>query len=638
VTNTQQRALALVTICELAPPILRDGLLADERLRDQFDLKVDPELDLGPPWGSFKASKILQAVCTAAEKRGAVASLSNTAGTQYMVTARVSRLKASLIISGPKLKVTADHFLLLTKNKSARQQVFLQQLEGNSCAEEITQQWSALIARRPLSHRELGMLAEDLGRTPAVMASAIQAQLRQQQLPIDAIVPQSLEYYERLIGRLRGQKNISEYVEQVLTKHIHALLEWDETEGLRAALLLGAHSMVSDVLAKELMSPGAFAKLVQWAKAADPLTQTAVLEMALARSGSVAQFAADVRLLAEGFCERQESNDAFAVLSAVFHLVDGDLGKRRLMTTRPPFWRRLAALAHSALITRGLIANGIVPSEMIESMDSARITEFQMQGIVDMRTEPRWQGDFSSPYQFKNELGGRVFGAASRNVKAAEKLGLRDLLLGDAAGGLKSAINLTSAQLPGPLEGNVEPIQKLPEEILQKMRESLSDPALSLLSFALVSNTSLFVNLPEDVLQLAGDAVRRANYHLDPQGKPEWVETCLVNMATAAAVNRNARLADEMFIILRSYRRLFRGELSLDAAIRVGLISCASRSDLRDWCQCVGALMNDLAFGDLERGEARALYELTTTLCDLVPELWVTCGQGIAAVEAVSWG
>jgi hypothetical protein len=516
----------------------------------------------------------------------------------------------------------------------------LNQIKGNSCAKEIGERWDKIIDQRALSHRELGMLAEDVARTPAVVSSTIALQLRQPQLPIEALVPRSLEYYQRLVGRLEGQRNIVEYVEQVASGHICALLEWDKTEGLRAALLLGAHSMVLDVLAKERISPTAFSKLVQWAKTADPLTQTGVLELALKRSGDIAKCAPDVWELAESFCkvEQAEVVDAFAILSGVFHMVDGELGKRRMMAAKPPFWRRLAAMAHAALITRCMLANGAVPAETLEGMGSIRLTEYQMQGIVDMRTEPRWQGDFASPYQLRNEFGGRVFAAASLNEETAIKLGVRDLLLGDTPGGLKSGINLMSARLPGPLEGNVDPIEQLPEEVIQKMRASLSDPTLSILSFALISNTSLFVRLPEDVLILAAAAVRRANYHLDPKGKPEWVEACLTNLATAAAVNRNLPLADEMFIILRSYRRLFRGELSLDAAIRVGLISCASRSDLNEWCKCVGALMNDLSFGELDRGEANAIYALISSLCDLVPELWVTCGQGIAAVEAVSWG
>jgi hypothetical protein len=499
--------------------------------------------------------------------------------------------------------------------------------------------WGDIIGQRGLSQSELRTFEEDVARTPEAVSAAIILSLRQPELPLEALVPRSLEYYERLVGRFNGQKNFGEYIEQVATKHIEELLNWDRTKGLHAAVLLGSQSLISDVIARQRISSSAFIKLAQWARQADPLSRAVVLEMALKRSRDLAECAPDVQLLAQSFCkvEQQEVLDPFAIFSAVFHMVDGELGKLRLAASKPPFWRRLASMAHAGVITRCLLASGPVPPQMLDQIGSVRFMEYQMQGIVDMRTEPRWQADFASAEQLRNEFGGRVFGAGRENEKSAMALGVRDLLLSDAPGGLKSGLNMTSIGLPGPLEGNVEPIQKLDEEVLQKMRISLADPALSILSFALVSNTALFVNLPQDVLTLAAAAVRRANYHIDPQGKPEWVETCLVNLATAAAVNRSPQLADEMFIVLRSYRRLFRGEVSLDAAVRVGLIACASRADLGEWGRCVGGLMNDLAFGELESGEANAMYEITRTLCDLVPELWVTCGQGLAALEALTW-
>jgi hypothetical protein len=106
-------------------------------------------------------------------------------------------------------------------------------------------------------------------------------------------------------------------------------------------------------------------------------------------------------------------------------------------------------------------------------------------------------------------------------------------------------------------------------------------------------------------------------------------------LATAAAVNRSHQLADELFIVIRSYRRFFRDELDLDAAFRIGMVACATRVDLGDWCKCVGALIADLGFGELAREEAAALHQVVICLCDLVPELWAARSEGTAAIEAV---
>jgi hypothetical protein len=636
--KASEKAVAFMTVAELVPPILRQELLAEEKLRTQFDLEIDPVMDLGPEVGSFKASHILRAVRLAAARSGSIAKLPDQTGKEWEVLATIGVSTASLTIKSPSRTVLADHFILLTESEKARKLFFSGQMKTTSAAKPLEARWGTIIGERALSHRELGMLAEDVARTPEAVSFVIQQQLRQPQLPIQVLVPTSIEYYEHLVGRFSGQKNIYEYVEQVATSHIRDLLAWDKFKGLQAALLLGSHSLISDLLVKERISVAEFTELAQWAIQSDPMSRTVTLELAFKGSGDAAECSSSVQQLAKNVCtvDPPEVVASFGIFSGVFHMVDGELGKLRIAASKPPYWRRLAAMAHAAVITRCMFANGAVAAEVLEGMDSIRLTEFQMQGVVDMRTEPRWQSDFASASQLKNEFGGRILNTASQNENRAIELRVRDVLLGDDPGTLKSQINMMSARLPGPLEGNVDPMEKLPEKVLESMRASLADPTLSILSFALVSNTALFVKLPEDVLVLAADAVRRANYHLDPKGKPEWVETCLTNLATAAAVNRNIRLADEMFIVLRSYRRLFRGELSLDAAIRVGLIACASRSDLGEWCKCVGALMNDLSFGELDRGEAHAMYALMASLCDLVPELWVTCGQGISAVEAVA--
>jgi hypothetical protein len=634
-----ERAIALATVAELVPPELRQELLGEEKLRAQFDLEIDPVLDLGPEVGSFKASLILKAVRAAADAPGKVAKLLDQKGRECEVLVTIGDSTANLAIKSASHIVLADHFLLLTDNARARQLFFSQHVNTSSAAKVLKARWQEIVNKRALSHSELGKLVGDIAHTPEAVASIIQEQLRLPQLPLQVLVPQRLEYYEYLVGRLSGQKNIYEYIEQVAIDHIRDLLEWDSLKGLQAASLLGAHSLISDLLAKDHIVPADFSQVALWATQTDPMTRTIILETALKRSGDSADTSTAVQQLVESIrvVEPPEVMGMFAIFSGVFHMVDGEVGKLRIAAAKPPYWRRLASMAHAAVVTRCMLANGEVAAEVLEGMDSIRLTEYQMQSVVDMRTEPRWQGDFASPTQLRHEFAGRILNAAAQNERTAIDLGVWDALLGDTPGALKNQINASNARLPGPLEGNVDPMEKLSEELLERMRASLSDPSLSILSFALVSNTALFVKLPEDVLVLAADAVRRANYHLDPKGKPEWVETCLTNLATAAAVNRNCRLADEMFTILRSYRRLFSGELSLDGAIRVGLIACASREELGQWCECVGALMNDLSFGEIDRGEAQALYFLMISLCDLVPEMWVNCGQGIAAVEAVAW-
>src|SRR6202011_6072308 len=79
--------------------------------------------------------------------------------------------------------------------------------------------------------------------------------------------------------------------------------------------------------------------------------------------------------------------------------------------------------------------------------------------------------------------------------------------------------------------------------------------ALAVLSFAFMVNAAFFAKLPEDILNLAADAIRRVQYRLDSHGSTDKLRSCLLGLAVAAAANRSHRLADELFILIRSYRR-----------------------------------------------------------------------------------
>jgi hypothetical protein len=153
-------------------------------------------------------------------------------------------------------------------------------------------------------------------------------------------------------------------------------------------------------------------------------------------------------------------------------------------------------------------------------------------------------------------------------------------------------------------------------------------------SFSKVANAALLFRIPDNVVDLAADALARANYYLQRcDGQP--LIPLLLGLATVAAVTRSHKLADALFTLLRNYRRFYPSELDVDATFRVALVACGSRSLLPEWCACVGDCMSDLAFQQLTQEEAVRLHSHVSILCHLVPELWATCGQAEAALQAL---
>ena len=633
------RRAMLAACLEWIPPMIRNEVLSDSTLRSEFNLQIDFVISLSVPDVAFKMSELLDAVRKAGSAPGRSRKIADQAGIDWEVVANRQKGEMELTIRSASRILHAQNLLLFTRSKNVRASFFAHEAERLNLPIDVTKRYRKVLDKRPLSEDEFRDLMADGSHTPAAVSAMIMESLAKKNISLEVLVPRSLDYYERLVGHIEAQSNIKEYIDEVAVEHIRKQLAWRRHDGLRQALLMGSYSLISNVIANEHISATEFNELVKWGLEADPISRGILLELALKRSVDQTEIGPDVRVLAARFCGQGEngSYDPFAVLSAAFVMVDGELGRARVLVSKPPFWRRLASLAQAALITRCVLTIAGDLSKFVDWMQSVRWTVFGMQCYVDLRTEPRWLSDFATPQQLKDEIGGRVLFAAANDEKAADELGLRDILISDAPQSLKAQLNIALTMLPGPLEGNIDPIRPLQTEQIERMRNRLADASPTVSSFAPVANAAFVFKLPEDIPNLAANAIRRAQYRLDSDGKPHKLENCLVGLAVAAAVNRSHALADELFTVVRSYRRFSRDQLDLDAAFRIGIIACASRSDLREWCQCVGALIADLGFGELSREEAASLYPSVVGLCDLVPELWSACGQGIAAIEAVGF-
>ena len=333
--------------------------------------------------------------------------------------------------------------------------------------------------------------------------------------------------------------------------------------------------------------------------------------------------------------EQPQPCDRYKLLSSLIIVVYGELARTRLLASKPPFWRRIAAIAQAALIERCFVAVGADTTEFEDWAISARGQSFLLQCYVDLRLEPRWLPDLVLPHQLKNEFGGRMWMAANNNTVAVNNAGWGHLLLDDVEGSLRREISIARACWPGPLEGGSEAQMEIPAEHQAEMRIDLSAPVITASSFSALVNRSLLFRIPADLADTAADAIARADYKLDCGDDVKVLMPALLGLATVAAITRNHKLTDSLFTLLRKYRRFYPDELGIKDSFRIGMIASASRVEISDWCQCVGNCVTDLAFQPIEQNEAAQLHSHVVHLCHLVPELWATCGQAEAALRSV---
>jgi|GEM_PF-5450002 len=620
----------------LVPPVLRQSLIADEAFSASMGLATDGVICFAPAGVAFQRSAVFTAVRIASKSEDAVV-VQDEAGNDWSV--RFNRQECPPIVvieTSNELPIHIRYLGLLSERLDDRNGMLKAEAMRVNLPREAREHWSELVASRGLADAEVSDFSEDINATPMAVSVAIRGTLQQERVQLDALVPRSAIYYERLIGRWQGQADIAAYVETVLPEVLDDLLAFDAEVGFRLALLLCGHPLVVERVANTAMTPATFDGVARWARdKADVMTRCALLELALLRDDIMdetkpilAEIAANLRTPADGV------DLDFELLSAAFVLVYGQLSHLKILAGRPTYWRRMAALAQSALIIRCFAGRGRTSIAFAQELRAVRARPFALQIYADMRLGPMWHPDFGFPLQLRNEFVGRVVSRAASLEDVAQRVGLYNSILRETEN-LKSSVDLVLMLRAGPLEDCAPVVRELSGENLARVEAGLADTKPTASSFAALVNSVFLFRQTMALADRAAAALQRAQYRLEAANNLEFL-TALWGLASCAAVTRSVALADGVFTVIRYYRRFLPSDLHLNDAARIGLIACASRECLPEWTSAVGGFMADFAFQSLTPDEARALERYIRDFCDIVPELWAACGPALAAAEAVA--
>ena len=286
-------------------------------------------------------------------------------------------------------------------------------------------------------------------------------------------------------------------------------------------------------------------------------------------------------------------------------------------------------------LTLGVVYNSKIDmDDFIKWANSTGTHAFFIQTMCDLRIEPRWFPDFVSPEQLKAEFIGRIFIAGHKNVSKIKDLDLHELILGEGSDSILSNSVFPLPYLPGPLEGGIPAPNVAPEFILEEIEEYLGEENLTVDSFRVLINSALLFSLDSHHAQLAAKALRTLKYHLKKVDKKEKLFPILRGLSTVAAVTRSSELANELRILTRRYRHKRGMSLSADESLSIGLVAGAANSELTEWSNFIGEWITEIAFQPLEEIEKKSIHSHIVQMCNIVPELWRTCGRAEAALSA----
>ena len=622
---------------EFFPPLIRKTLLEESGFREEYDLNTNAVISFSDSGVFFQRSDLFEAARKMYSEKSKI-EVSDKDGQKWVLDyTNEDEELSGVTLSRGNQDLHLEDFNLFSPNRNIRLSYLDKVSSDFNLPNNAQDKWHEILKSRALHDEEVQAFNNELNDTPVHIARQIIRDLENGRNKICTFVPPSERYFRRLVGEYDGSTSIEDYATKNGRFFFQKLSAWRPYDGFLFSLFLSSHSsLTAEINIDQLDNEDILFAFKYLEKHGDKISQLGAIEVGFRIFRSIPEVEPILISLIKNIRDDEinQNSNGFKLLSALFFRVDGELSRMRLLSEKPVFYRRLAAMSQAALIQRQLSNLNFDINSFCEWAINGRSREFYLQSLTDMRLEPRWNPGYAMESQLKAGFFGRIMIAATKNKENIEEGELSDLVCGDKPGSLNSLSKFPYPYLPGPLEGAESTQNILPKDISECIEKQLNTEEMSPKSFIALVNSAKIFSINKKKAGLAAKILKLGSYHLTNIEERDQLIAILEGLAGVAAVSRSCELANELRILVRKYRRDVQYALTIEEAMSICLVAAASRMDLNEWKDFAGECLTELAFGDLEKNEGKMLQADLKYLCHVVPELWISCGRADAALMA----
>ncbi|MHC2282898.1 hypothetical protein ACVME8_009541 [Bradyrhizobium diazoefficiens] len=566
-----------VVLLGLFPPALRASALENKEFRDRLGLSVDADVTLDQSDITFKRSELFKHVRDLyASKVAEVLIDGKGNGTWRMsIDNEQARIK---IVSEAKTFLIPD-FSCLHPESAERLKWFDAEITKFGVNDARMKRWRDLLKERAVEDEEVDELLAEYRFMPRYVAGVVEKLFRQKTITIDSLVPDDLRYFDRLVGEPTVGMGLKEFYDRVCGPRSAELVKQSPLLGLKNVFLASSHPFGPQSLHIDDLPASQILEFYAWLETkGDRFSQLGGIEWGINRLGHIPELEPYLERLAQLIQadDPDSSEGRLQLLTSLIVLVEGELARTGICRHRSPHWRRLASIAHACVLERAIVNVSMPTSDFFGWVMENRGSLYYLQTFVDMRQEPRWGPDSILAAQLKAEFIGRIAGVDPTGASLVKSESFREFLSGNGNNSIRSQVKFPYSFLPGPLEGGIESMAVMPEEMESNLRKSLEGEALTPLSFVTLVNSALIYRVDAAFAELAADGLRRVKHQLRHIKSENEAFHMLSGLATVAAVTRSVGLAEEVRVLMRVVRRKPGIEIAQDNAMRVSMVAAAA--------------------------------------------------------------
>ena len=621
------------------PSAIRQEIISDENTRLRWGIDVDVGMRFGFNGPVFQRDKLYDALRLVLEGPDATVELCDGDRNAWQINvARSANGFVEFQISHGETSYNIGDFSLLSSDSDTR----ISWLDRTAHRHLLPKIWvdanRSVFSEAALDATFAAGILSDIEDTPSGIKNAVRVDLGQNRATFDHMAPKSDRYFFRLVGQIDSAETLADYVNNVAVPHINQLVARHGEAGLRQALLACGHSSISAHIPLKSLNISKIQNTYEWlARQGDPLSRVAAVEVWLKHAEDFQVLEDAVLRIVEAFIDQDDTDGTpYGSLSAVFLASMGAIAKHRLFSGAPPFYRRQAALAHASLVVQTMVEAGSDTariSQWLDDSDTRHIAFYQ--SLIDLRREPRWFPEYATAQQFRAEMIGRLLVASDVQSNAITSDALKNFMLGSDSA-LRKAEPGHEAFLPGPLEGTLGAVRRLPEQVLINGQKALTSDEFDSDTFLNTMKLAYVMGDVDEMSKIATEALERVDYLVDTGSENSTAFEILTWLSILSATARNTALAESARILARVKRRrgLF-GE-NPENEIRIALIAASAFEEEEKWAEFAGDWITEVCFSLEDQDRAANLHSILKRLRQLEPNLIKTLSKAETSLSVMS--
>lgn len=603
------------------PSSVRLELLSDTKLCEELGLQTDATISFGDKEYAFARSALFAAIRSVFDNIEAVFSLEDTNGDEWSLR-NLPGERSGFSLTNGDVQIVNDSFWPLLGDIDRRLSIFETVSKNRWLSTEDIEYWRAKLSAEAVSDDDVSDLLLDLDLSPIRIKKLLKSEFQRPSNSASTLVPNDIRYYERLVGKYRGSKNIEEFCNNEFKQYFDGKIENGLTD---YELLICMHKSMSRVVSTGIVDEALYQSLAKRAiETCHPILLVSCLEIgALKFANSL-----DTTLKALFQCiSSVKTLENLRLLCSMTVFVDGELARLQIFRDKPPFYRRLASLAQSALIVEAALEESVAFDKVEQWASQQRGLYFYCQSFIDLIEEPRWLPTYLTAEQFINELYGRVNIACQVAAQTEAVKCLQEELVS----GSKLSMNWF---LPGPLEGNSIP-DEVPNEISDLLAEQIGRE-VSLTSFRVLINSALFWKIDKKHLERTVSLLESAQHKLAEANNKDSVYLVLNGLAQVSCMTRSEKIASSVMILSRLYRDYIDVDSEPEKYLSLGLVAGAAFEDKNGWAEYIGQWCTELAYLPIGDDAIFRIEVMLERLCILEPYLYHTCSKALDIFKMLS--